>query len=204
VVVPDFEKLCRTYLTALENAWAGSEAWRHRYDYLVIQIYDQAVRSRTGGELQTYLAQRELSEEPFIVEWSGPEAKAIIEMMRARRNGQGVEDGPRPKRRRVLDAIQSLLCGRLPGRERLLGWILGPEYSALQVGRFRLSGEPHQCLYDRYALSRMFMAAGFPAPEIVRPDQSRIPAWTGFCLDTEPDGTVYKPDSIWMEALRPE
>ena len=33
--------------------------------------------------------------------------------------------------------------------------------------------------------------------------ESRIPGWSEFHLDTEPDGTVYKPDSLNMEAVKP-
>ena len=33
--------------------------------------------------------------------------------------------------------------------------------------------------------------------------ESLIPGWTKFNLDTEADGTVYKPDSMYMEAVKP-
>ena len=34
------------------------------------------------------------------------------------------------------------------------------------------------------------------------PRESQIPDWTAFSLDTEPDGTIYKPDSFYMEGVR--
>jgi hypothetical protein len=33
--------------------------------------------------------------------------------------------------------------------------------------------------------------------------ESYIPDWPEFNLDTEPDGSVYKPDSLFMEAIKP-
>jgi len=32
--------------------------------------------------------------------------------------------------------------------------------------------------------------------------ESYIPDWASFNLDTEPDGTVYKPDSLYIEAIK--
>jgi hypothetical protein len=33
--------------------------------------------------------------------------------------------------------------------------------------------------------------------------ESAIPNWSRFNLDTEPDGSVYKPDSLYLEAIKP-
>jgi hypothetical protein len=35
-------------------------------------------------------------------------------------------------------------------------------------------------------------------------DESYITNWTSFNLDTEPDGSIYKPDSLYMEAVKPD
>lgn len=188
IVVPDFEKLCRAYLTALENACRGLGTWRDRYKYLVIQMYDQAARDRVGGELLSYLSQPALPDKDFVLQWSGPEARTFIDAARA----ETARDRSAATRRTTR-----------PIRERVIRWILGSDYEALQVGRFRLSGEVHRTIYDRFSLAQALQSTGFENPEIVGPTQSRIDGWAKFCLDTEPDGTVFKPDSLWVEASKP-
>jgi hypothetical protein len=58
-------------------------------------------------------------------------------------------------------------------------------------------------MYDRYSLARLILAAGFEKPIKQNAISSRIPEWSSFNLDTLPDGTVIKPDSLFMEANRP-
>jgi len=59
-------------------------------------------------------------------------------------------------------------------------------------------------LYDRYSLAQLLCTAGFVNPTVQTATQSWIPEWDSFNLDTPPDGTVNKPDSLFMEALKPK
>lgn len=77
------------------------------------------------------------------------------------------------------------------------------DYQALQIGRFRLQGEIHQWMYDRYSLARLLEQTGFHHPVQRTACESATENWLQFHLDTEPDGTVYKPDSLYMEATKP-
>ena len=87
-------------------------------------------------------------------------------------------------------------------REAVLRLIAGGEYESLEVGRFRHRGEPHLWMYDRYSLARLLREAGFRDPHRVGPAESSILDWSSYNLDTEPDGQVYKPDSLFMEAFK--
>jgi hypothetical protein len=71
-----------------------------------------------------------------------------------------------------------------------------------QTVRERSGGEVHLWMYDRHSLARALRGAGFRDPRVVGAAESRIPGWAGFHLDTEPDGSVYKPDSLYMEASK--
>jgi SAM-dependent methyltransferase len=71
------------------------------------------------------------------------------------------------------------------------------------VGDTRRSGEMHRWMYDRHSLGRLLSDAGFTEIEAVDASTSRIEGWTGFHLDTEPDGSPYKPGSLYVEARRP-
>lgn len=74
---------------------------------------------------------------------------------------------------------------------------------ALGIGRFRLDGEVHQWMYDRFSLARLLQEAGFIDPTICTASDSQIPDWSSFHLDTIPDGTIIKPDLLFIEARKP-
>ena len=87
-------------------------------------------------------------------------------------------------------------------REEKLKKLLGEEYFALQVGRFRLSGEVHQWIYDTYNISKILEELNFTNVVIRDAYTSYVKNWTSFNLDTEPDGSIYKPDSGYVEAIK--
>ena len=49
VVVPDLERIARAYLEALDKSLAGSTESQERYNWIVLEMYDQAVREAPGG-----------------------------------------------------------------------------------------------------------------------------------------------------------
>ena len=69
------------------------------------------------------------------------------------------------------------------------------------LGRFRNSGEVHKWMYDRASLRALLASSGFANFAVCRADESRIAGWPTFHLDTEPDGSVRKPDSLFAEAI---
>lgn len=72
----------------------------------------------------------------------------------------------------------------------------------LAVGEFRLSGEPHQWMYDEISLSRLLRQCGFQSVRRVDATASALENFAKYYLDTNEDGSAYKPDSLYMEALR--
>jgi hypothetical protein len=81
--------------------------------------------------------------------------------------------------------------------------MLGPtDLHALQIGRFRQSGEVHQWMYDSYSLSILLRNCGLEKIVNRTASESYIHDWGDFNLDTEPDGSIYKPDSLYMEAVK--
>ncbi len=58
-------------------------------------------------------------------------------------------------------------------------------------------------MYDRHSLARLLLEVGFVKPTVFSAAESQVGGWGAFCLDTEEDGTVRKPDSLFMEARRP-
>lgn len=196
VAVPDLERITRTYIRALEGALSGEAEWRERYEWIILELYDQMVRERSGGGMYDYCQQNPIPAEDFVVERLGGEALRMIAYVKRR---DQVGNGPFFRRTlaKVIKAAKRAIkgCASLAlGRESI---------RAVDAARFRLSGEIHRWMYDRYSLGRALEETGFRGPIVQTAHSSLIADWDRYCLDTEPDGSIYKPDSLYMEAIKP-
>jgi predicted SAM-dependent methyltransferase len=197
VVVPDLEQIARMYLAALEKAVQGDHEWKNHYDWMMLELYDQTVRDHSGGAMRVYLEREFIPNEAFACERLGGEARQIIQAWRSKNSQKRDHPSRHPNLRSRIRAFL------LSVHQKLLRVALGAEdYRALELGRFRLSGEVHQWMYDRHSLSVLLHKVGFENVKLVGPRESQIPCWSTYSLDIEPDGTVYKPDSLYMEAMR--
>lgn len=201
IVVPDLESLARTYLYALERAIERDPQWEQNYEYLMLELFDQAVRDRPGGEMGVYLKQEHIPNLDFVLAQGGVDAQIIIQEAR-----QAAKHSPSSANKSLLRNFPRRVYGYLRrtgfGREVLLRLLLSKEYEALELGRFRRRGEPHLWMYDRYSLLKILRDVGFESPRLFGAAESQVPNWTDFCLDTERDGTIYKPYSLYAEARK--
>jgi predicted SAM-dependent methyltransferase len=78
------------------------------------------------------------------------------------------------------------------------------EDAAEKIGAFRLGGEPHKWMYDRVSLKRELERAGFEEASQKRADESDIPNFQSYGLDLHSDGSIRKPDSLFMEGRKPK
>ena len=202
VVVPDLEQIARTYLTALEKADAGSEEWHNHYEWILLEMYDQTVRNQSGGDMAAYLSRESIPNEKFIIERLGTEAKNLIEAGKRRRQKPEATKAIENRPKRLAKEFYRFLRYPNHRRELILKQLLGSEYKALQIGRFRQGGEVHQWMYDRYSLSVLLNKIGLEKVKQCSAKESYIPNWTSWNLDTEPDGEIYKPDSIYVEGIK--
>jgi hypothetical protein len=76
------------------------------------------------------------------------------------------------------------------------------EYKALSIGRFRMGGEIHLWMYDSFSIGRLLSSVGFKNIIIRDACTSYLKNWQDYHLDTEPDGSIYKPDSNYIEAIK--
>ncbi|WP_295438001.1 methyltransferase domain-containing protein [uncultured Thiodictyon sp.] len=202
--VPDLERLCRLYLEKLAAAQAGDDDAARDYDWVILELFDQMVRERNGGEMLAWLRQDPLPNEAFVYARIGEEGRELVAGLR-----RGAAPEPQPVAspfvpRRLVGAVGRRI-GRLPAavKRRLLALLLGEQgLRALDIGRFRLGGEVHQWVYDPWSLARLVRSAGFSDPVPQGASTSLIPDWQRFYLDTRPDGTVIKPDLLFMEAQK--
>jgi hypothetical protein len=175
VVVPDFERLTRLYLDLLEKARQGDGEAKKQYDWVLIEMFDQMVRHEPGGEMFRYWKQKPMPAESFVLERCGSEVKTALEALH-NSTVPVIESGKRE-------------CFPI-------------DLAADQIGRFRLSGEVHLWMYDGYSLGALLKEAGFQDIAYCRADESTITDFQTYRLDVEADGSVRKPDSLFMEARK--
>jgi SAM-dependent methyltransferase len=198
VVVPDLEEIARLYLKALEQCIAGSKQWQQSYDWLMLEMYDQAVREYPGGGITDYFRGPEMPNHQFIQTRMG--AEPIRRLMESLNGAQRSHHQARNGFQRIRKLV-SRLQARV--KETSLRRLLSErDYRALIIGRFRQSGEIHKWMYDRYSLGRCLREAGFADVRQCTAHDSAIPGWQDYHLDTEPGGQIYKPDSLYVEAIK--
>ena len=203
VVVPDLEQVARLYLDALARAQTGDPEWAGRYEWMMLELYDQTVRERSGGEMARYLQQPMVPSAAFVLERAGDEARHIMEAAARKRASAGPRARQPSRRAGIICRIRRFLFEPVSRRETVARWLLGPAYEYHRLGQFRRGGEVHLWMYDRYSLGVLLGRAGFENPRPVAAGESRIPDWNSYELDTDQQGAARKPESLYMEAERP-
>jgi predicted SAM-dependent methyltransferase len=195
LVVPDLEAIVREYLKALEQVEAGVKEAELDYDWMMLELYDQVVRSFRGGQMAFYLDNPNIPNKDFVISRVGYE----VENYEASKLVK-TSLWKRLKTKNPIWIIQTL---RNTVAKYLVAIVTGSEASqALEEGLFRNSGEIHRWMYDRFSLRRLLEQAGFIDIRVCRAEESRIPDFNSYNLDIV-DGKVRKPDSLFMEAIKP-
>ena len=198
VVVPDLETLAREYLRLLDQLKREPNAAAADYDWIVLEMYDQAVRDRIGGEASSFLAAPDLPNRDFVLSRIGAEAERAWQASQT------------PVVSRLLDRIRARGLGwllkavRVRGAGLLIGLLGGRTARAAYLeGVFRQSGEVHRWMYDSFSLGRALKDAGFVNVRRCSAFESAVPGFASYALDVDERKRVRKPDSLFMEAERP-
>lgn len=186
LVVPDLENLCRTYLHHRD------QGEHDKADFVVLELLDQCVRRKSGGELGRY----------YQILKAEPESSASSIVFVRERNGEDLMQPPRLRRR------PSVILRRLPAlAERL--WIraviqLLPSAFREQNVSLATVGERHHWLYDAHSLQQLLSASGFEAIERCTASTSRYPEFPFHPLDLAVDCQPRKgAESLFIEAQKP-
>ena len=202
VAVPDLEQICRQYLLALDRVLAEGAHVACDYEWIMLELFDQTVRPQSGGDMRAYLQQNPLPNEAFVFERIGEEGRQLVSSLRA---SAGRVECPPEGLGLGLSAYLTTMGRRMGVTlvKKLASWAGGDRFmEAYRLGRFRMGGEVHQWMYDRYSLEQLMLSVGLKDPRQESALTSRISGWTDVPLDVLPDRTVRKPDSLFMEALR--
>ena len=201
IAVPDLEQIARQYLAALDRAAAGQPGGEADHHWMTLELYDQTVRERPGGEIARYLMQDDLPNADFVFNRLGAYARQRRESARAAAAAaQPAPAAAAPTGR--LATLRRLLTDPAFRREWREARLLGPDLEALELGRYRRSGDIHLWMYDRISLARVLASCGVGEAAVMTATTSRIPGWAGYALDADADGRIYKRDSLYLEGVR--
>jgi predicted SAM-dependent methyltransferase len=201
IAVPDLEMIAKEYLRNLELAISGDIKATNDYEWIKLELFDQMVRNESGGEMKSYLFQPIIANEPYVFGRIGSEGRIIRESFLNNKTTS------RSEYKHSKTTYFNLFLTKLKHivarirKKSPKNNLSASESNALKIGEFRLGGEIHQWMYDRYSLSKLLMDVGFGAIEVCTAFNSEIRNWEDYQLDVI-DGEVRKPDSIFIEARK--
>lgn len=189
--VPDLESLCREYLRVLDLPNQTPDK-RKKYEWISIELLDQLVRSETFGEMGRFYSQLNQTDDPELRAYVTDRIGEIPDT-----NPQPITWGDRLKPWHPQNLSTTLTYGYL----KLIAALIPPHLRTMVFVETQI-GERHRWMYDTYSLTLLLEQLGFQNCQGVKHDQSAIPGFVKDGLDTNPDGTPYKANSIYVEAHR--
>jgi predicted SAM-dependent methyltransferase len=203
IAVPDLETIVKEYLNNLQLAMEGNVEAKHNYEWIKLELFDQMVRNESGGDMKNYLYQPILENESYVFKRIGSEGEIIREsFLNKKVLVQDLKKNVKPKvstLKLFLRKVKSVITKvRVWGTKSSL---TEQESKALKIGQFRLGGEIHQWMYDRYSLSELLKIVGFNNIKVCSAFESEIQNWESYQLDII-NGKIRKPDSLFIEAKK--
>jgi len=195
VVVPDLENIINEYQKFLkQNIENPTTESKENYDWIMLELYDQTIRNKSGGLMKEYLEKPTLENEEYLGKRMGFIGTQI-------RNRKDTVEPTGQKLKRILKEVGpmsflSKLTTEL--KNRTLNLLVGDKY---KVGNFRLGGEIHYWMYDKYSLGELLKKVGFQEIKLKSPYESDIADWNKYELDVKED-FAFDPTSLFMEAKK--
>ncbi len=194
VVIPDLEVIAKLYLKLLDDGVAdpSDDVIRANYEWMKLEMIDQIARHKEGGHMIDTLFKDRLLNESFIYGRIGEEGRFLRERVLA--NKKVANSAQQVAKKNVKERIKAYI-------KRVLMKLLRVDEKYNEIGKFRLGGEVHQWMYDRYSLSNLLSELGGTSIESKTAFTSNIPNFESYELDGK-NGSVRKPDSLFMEAIK--
>jgi predicted SAM-dependent methyltransferase len=188
VVTPNLQNQAVEYLRNLEavlNA-PSDESTKLRYDWIRLEMLDQLSRHTPGGEMVSFLRTSGIDIRDYLWQRMGRSGENLL-----------LEKIDKNKKLSFKDFLRKIRNLGLAGMDKIIP-------KPVRVGRFRLSGESHLCMYDEYLLSNLLAKAGFTNISKVSAKESRISNWDRTRLDCDDNGNPDGDVSLFMEAVKAE
>jgi predicted SAM-dependent methyltransferase len=200
IAVPNLEVIAKEYLKHLDMAVLGQEKAKQNYDWIVLELFDQMIRNVSGGNMKAYLHQEAMPNESYVFERIGMEGKqirsAFLNKQQKPKKTEVKADSLIKKIKRYILKISQIIRGQYYHAK-----LTKSQKKALHIGQFRLGGEIHQWMYDRYSLTKLLSDVGFTDIKICSAHESGIENWESYQLDVV-KGEIRKPDSLFIEAKK--
>jgi predicted SAM-dependent methyltransferase len=191
VVVPDLENIVKEYQKHLNQVLENpSEEADANYEWNVIEMYDQAVRNSSFGQVSELLKKPKLVNEDYVMHrmgYVGQNMRKVNSLSLTEKVEKVATNGEMQRkvfRRIIMQKVKGLFSS-----------------AKTKIGEFRLGGEVHYWMYDRYSLSRLLRNCGFENTKVQSPYTSDVPNWPSYELDVK-ENMVYDPVSLFMEARK--
>jgi SAM-dependent methyltransferase len=191
IVVPDLEGSCREYISILDMPDSHPEK-NEKYEWIMLELLDQLVRSTPSGGMKSFRNR--------IIK-SGNE-ELIRYILSRTENERWIAPRVKPFMERLKDITPQKLVTKInywyvKGIGRLI-----PSNLRSMVFVDTAIGERHRWMYDRYGLKLLFAEARFRNMTDLPYNVSSIENFDKDCLDSNPDGSSYKNNSIYCEAYK--
>jgi len=193
LAVPDLERITRDYLHSLDLIRGGAEDKSKEYDWIMLELIDQISRNKSGGEMIDYLAEADFLTANMIIDRIGSEALPHLSNFKSGNSNVGILKKIKNNLGKVKSYLASTVIYLIAGNKARKSFLLG---------EFRSSGEVHQWMYDEYSLGRVLSEAGFIEVRKFDPGESYFPGFRAYNLEIK-DGHELKPDSIYIEGIKP-
>lgn len=201
IAIPDLERIAKKYLYFLEQGISNpnDEVIRANYEWMKIEMYDQTVRNISGGDMKKYIRQEKMINDDFVFQRIGEEGRVMRnKFLNAKNNSKQVQSSEKKNMpsiiTRIINKLKKVIKNKI-----IKSLDINPDYIA--IGSFRLGGEIHQWMYDRYSLTSLLTHKGGFKIEVRDAFSSYINNWAEYKIDGK-DNVVRKPDSLFIECIK--
>lgn len=192
IAVPDLESIARNYIQYLEQALNEEKEAYEKYEWMKLELYDQTTRNSSSGAYPSFLKHADAETREFARKRLGKEIDSILKTevlsLFQRLWQKTFREYFALLRKNILKAFIFVWGGK-----RMV--------NAFEIGMFRISGEIHQCMYDRYSLGRLLKSQNFEEINEMTAFHSSIKGFGNYRLDAN-DEDIRKPDSLFLEARK--
>jgi predicted SAM-dependent methyltransferase len=188
VAVPDLEILANLYLKNLETVTKNTNELNiAEYQWSTIELIDQMVRTRPGGEMLIWWAQDRIVNENTVRKRMGYEFTSFRNRLQSVQ--QSTDEAPKKISLKRAKAFTKKALRRILERSSTID--------------FRRAGEVHQWMYDRFSLKLLLEQCGFENALQVDAYNTMVDGWEEYKFLDQEAGKIRKPDSLFMEAVKP-
>jgi predicted SAM-dependent methyltransferase len=186
IVTPDLRNQAKEYLNKLNDILDSpdDEVAKLHYSWIRTEMLDQLNRNASGGDMVKILDGSGADLSDYLWQRLGRSGKNLILKEEKKEIKSPLN--------KALRYTKNLICNTINR--------LTPEL--IRVGKFRLSGEVHLCMYDEYLLMDLLKQAGFCLVSKLSVKESKIHNWDLTELDCDKQGFLDAPASLFMEAQK--